>query len=206
MKRTLLLLVMVFAVNIICSQEKTTWSPTHEFFVGYGISPFKNSLPETEFCGSSSLGNKAILENLKISNAFSVGYSFYLSKKWAVGLTYSQTSTETGAKIYHGDTYDGKVKSNLRSIMFTTKYIWLQVKGVSFYSRAGLGSTIMKNDIELSPSLPDYTTIDFEEKNGVAWQVMPVGIEWAFVKNLAIFAEGGIGVEGIGLGGIKLRF
>ncbi len=135
-----------------------------ELRLGYGF------LPTTDVKHAPSTQEKW--------GSISLDYSFRVIGGLGVGAT----------GVYSSDDVN-----NYYSLMPFVKMRWLNLKIVSFYSRAGLGWRYeqMKGHSDLN-------------RSRMAWQVSPIGIEVG--TKVAAYAEGGIGDLGYLVAGLRLRF
>ncbi|NDW12908.1 hypothetical protein D0T50_08380 [Bacteroides sp. 214] len=197
----------LFFLLAVClhAQEKTT---THEFFVSYGFAPV-TSIPEPDLPINSDVNSKYTTSNEKISGTINIGYLFHLSDPFAIGVTYSYSTIKRDVVLGSSPVL-AEIENKCHTIMLTGKYEWLHLKKFSFYSRVGIGFMLLKKgDMTLADlPYPDryLPSATMENDRCVAWQVMPLGVEWNFTKSLALFAEGGVGSAGCGMAGVKVKF
>ena len=112
------------------------------------------------------------------------------------------------ADIVTGSSKPQGVYSNTcHTVMLTGKYSWLRIKKFSFYSRLAVGLTLQKGELTSDDPYVGsaFANTDLDAKK-LAWQAMPLGVEWHLVPHLAIYAEGGAGVSGCALAGLKVFF
>lgn len=90
--------------------------------------------------------------------------------------------------------------------MFNAKFNWLNIKSFSFYSRAAAGIMMKKGESSDMDGRTEslFNGVDLDE-NSFAWHFSPVGLDWNFTRHLALFAEGGVGVSGYAMAGIKIK-
>lgn len=190
------------------AQENVNRYSKHEIFVSYGFAPV-SSLPEPEFPKEGTSGGSYGTCNESKSGSVNVGYLFHISQPFAIGLTYAYNTAERDVSLLNAAIPSGKLENDCHTIMLTAKYEWLRLKRFTFYSRAGVGfMSIKEGNLEL---LGDHLSSNLsgeylENQKSFAWQLMPVGVEWRFAGPLALFAEGGVGVTGCGMAGVKIRF
>lgn len=207
MKRFLFLLLISLSTVGVYSQ-KYTFKPVHEFYVGCGIAPLQSLYPENTY-RNMAYANKYKIFEKDYSVSFSVGYLFHLSDCLAVGLTYAQRNVSLKLAMPNQDDFIASLKNKYRTILFTTKYTWFRRATFALYSRGSVGVLKLKNG---TPEYVDESTVAVYKVGGMddgtrfAWQAMPIGAEWSFVKHLALFAEAGVGIEGFGLAGVKVWF
>ncbi len=191
------------------AQENVNRYSKHEIFVSYGFAPV-GSLPEPEFPMGTPAGANTVYSTTgeNKGGTINAGYLFHISRSLAIGLQYAYNTADRDIVI-GSSTPLAHLENNCHIIMVTGKYEWLRLKRFTFYSRAGLGiMSLKKGNLELSDGhlASGISEGDLENQKSFAWQVMPVGVEWRFAGPLALFAEGGIGVTGCGMAGVKVRF
>ena len=205
MKSFLLVICLLCSFAPSLAQKAIIDYRRHEVFVSYGFSPVLLSL-ESLLPSSTPIGpnTEYTAINVEKSGFFVAGYSFHISRPLAIGLQYTYNTAE-GDFVIGSSIPLGHLNCSYHTILLTGKYEWLQLRCFTLYSRAGVGFTTIKaGEMEGEPSsfIPSYV----ENQKSFAWQVMPVGVEWRFAGPLALFAEGGIGVTGCGMAGVKVRF
>lgn len=130
--------------------------------------------------------------NRKDWGAVTVGYNYRVLKRLSIGvdLSYASNTAEF--------TSDGNLwrtqKNNYWSIMPNLRYSWLNVGILSLYSRAGVGVSC------------NTTKVDNNTKSSthLAFQVSPLGIQVG--GKISGFVEGGVGMSGSLIAGIRCRF
>ena len=205
MKRYLYLLLSLFLASAVYAQERT---PLHELFVGYGVAPVL-SMPDPSLPTNTVVNAPYSANNKRFSGTLNVGYLFHVSKPLAIGVDYSYLSVKRD--IVLGSSIPlGKIKNDCHVAMFTGKYFWLCLKRLSFYSRVGVGlAVIKKGELDVFGNSKDDLLLKsarMEDDKSVAWQAMPIGLEWRFAGHLALFAEAGAGSAGCGMAGLKVSF
>ena len=210
MKKIVVLLIACCCYALGNAQTKS-FKPSHELFVGYGISPLKSCYPDSKFTHSGYSAD-FINSDKDYSPYFSVGYLYHISDRWAVGATFGmRTLSQTLSLHASAVPYHAKLKSNQWNLMLTTRYTWKRWNTAAIYSRVGIGVARMnKADIDYYDETVKEELQTFGigglKKGRVAWQINPIGAEWSFVKHLAAFAEVGAGADGIGVAGLKVWF
>ncbi len=204
MKRYLFLLFSLFVAGTACAQQDTS---LHEFFVGYGFAPI-GAVSEPELPLDPWVNAPYTTNNKQFSGALNAGYLYHVSKPLAIGVTYSYLTVRRDVVLGSSIPLIG-IKNNCHVLMLTGKYVWLHLKRFSFYSRAGIGLILTKKGtievyVEKTPSA--LKSASLEDGKSLAWQVVPVGVEWNFAKHLSLFAEGGAGASGCCIAGLKVSF
>ena len=206
MKKVVLLILLFLAPHIVCAQEKFQ---RHELFINAGglfpilATPDVYSLSDTY---DSNIQYRT--EGSKKAVNFGIGYMYHLSHQVAIGLSYNRAYVN-GGDLYAGSSLSlGTIKQQLNVIMFTVKYQWTQNKHFNFYSRVGIGScNITESKIEDAYPGSQLDGYEFSDtKKELAWQVIPIGVDWQILSHWSLFAEGGVGVLGCLQGGIKMTF
>ena len=93
--------------------------------------------------------------------------------------------------------------------MFNVKYQWLKLWKIHLYSRAGVGA-VFYSEPEYSDSMKkwmdsyDWRDGEPESCKRFAWQVSYLGVELRPIRNLGVFAEGGLGRQGALMAGVKV--
>lgn len=208
MKKLSFLLAALLITGSICAQ--TTYQ-RHELWIGYGLLPVA-SIPDYDMPDSSGAGGNAhyVLKNSKNYGGISVGYLFHLSEPLAIGVTYSRTAVNAGDIVLGSSEAMGTIgKQKINVFMVTAKYQWLKKNDFSFYSRIAIGSRSIEDaepEFGYQTIEREFEGMEFEGKKDFAWQVVPIGMDWHFMPNLALFAEAGAGVTGCFMAGAKVTF
>lgn len=142
--------------------------------------------------GTVFTGGGVTVEKLRCSGAISVSYYRGLNKWLSVGVDLAGEHLSL--------TFKNKNTGNLTensamviSPMLTAKGNWLRRNHFDIYSRISAGVSMLNNPIEKQFS----TTF--------ATQISPIGLEFGGI-NFRGFLEGGMGTQGIFIGGLKYRF
>jgi len=171
-------------------------------FLQYGYAPI------TSFKGwTGDLLNPVKSYNLKVENqsmglgAITVGVTINLNKliELSIPLTYSRT-TGNYENLYPCENNSSYV-DNWFSLTPNVKFNWYNSKSgkLILYSRAGIGIA------SGSRKLPDTSTgTHLDTKVAFAFIASPIGIEVG--RNIAFFAEAGIGQTGSISMGVRFRF
>ncbi|WP_080903469.1 outer membrane beta-barrel protein [Parabacteroides sp. Marseille-P3160] len=205
MKRYLSLLFLILLTGVLYAQENTS---KHELFVGYGFAPI-TSIPEPDLPIDVMVNAPYSTKNKRFSGTINIGYLFHVSDPLAIGLSYSYSTVKRDVVL--GSSIPlAEIKNTCHTVMVTGKYSWLRLQRFSFYSRVGVGiMSVEKGKMDLFKVAPEYmdlSSVTMESDKCIAWQVMPIGIEWNFVKHLALFTEIGAGSAGCGIAGVKILF
>ncbi len=203
MKRFILFMLCIGLCGTAYSQKDYRY----ELFVSYGFSPLESIYePGIDFPYDPILGPAAVFKavNSESSGTFNAGFLIHVSKPFAIGLSYTYNSTESD--LFMGSEQFGEFRSKCNTVMFNAKYRWLNIKSFSFYSRAAAGIMMKKGETKGldSRSASLFNGVDLDE-NTFAWHISPIGVDWNFVRHLALFAEGGVGACGYAMAGIKIR-
>lgn len=206
MKRIILFYLM-FLLLSVAAQAQTSY-PRHELSVSYGFAPLHSFSHPGDFSGGSAAGPQTTYgtANESYSDAINASYLYHLSQSFAIGLAYTHSSMD--ADIVTGSSEAQGVYSNTcHTVMLTGKYSWLRISKFSFYSRLAVGLTLQKGELESNDPYVGsaFANADLDAKK-LAWQAMPLGVEWNLIPHLAIYAEGGAGVSGCALAGLKVFF
>ena len=209
MKKVLAFLCSLFSAALLFAQEETSY-PRHEVFASYACAPLHSFARPGNFPGSSIVGAGTVYSTSeeRFSGTFNAGYLYHVSRPLAIGIAYTRSSMD--GKVVLGSSEPMADYSNIcHTVMLTGKYSWLHVGQFSFYSRVAAGLTFQRGKLE-NDSDPyvqsDFASVDLKGGKTFAWQVAPLGMEWHFVSYLAVFAEGGVGVSGSGMVGVKAFF
>lgn len=206
MKRIILFYLMLLLLSV-AAQAQTSY-PRHELSVSYGFASLHSFSHPGDFSGGSAAGPQTTYgtANESYSDAINVSYLYHLSQSFAIGLAYTHSSMD--ADIVTGSSEAQGVYSNTcHTVMLTGKYSWLRISKFSFYSRLAVGLTLQKGELESNDPYVGsaFANADLDAKK-LAWQAMPLGVEWNLIPHLAIYAEGGAGVSGCALAGLKVFF
>ena len=177
----------------------------HEIYASYGFAPTGHTtkpeigLPDGDLGGNTSYS----LTNQRKGGTINIGYLFHATSHLSLGLSYSYNTVKD--EVHQGSSItlaNTEIKNHI--ILINAKYTWLNLSKFSFYSRGGIG-------VKFS-SKAKFTDITYfnppeqENQKRLAWQISALGVEWKFLSNLAIFAEGGAGIQGCAIVGAKVFF
>lgn len=177
MKRLLLTIMIALAAVATVSARDT------EVSVSYGASPAMSHIPvfHNHWDGMSNTWGAV---NFTIDHRFA-------EKLW-IGLSYT-FSTADSEHAWEGRY--GKV--TWHGLLVNVRYEWYTRPSMRLYSHVGVGALVEY----YSPSWED----SYNHTN-MGFQVSPIGIEADLCKNIAVFAELGYGVQGVGKAGIRIGF
>lgn len=205
MKRHLLLASIILFAGTLYSQEKDS---RHELFVGYGFSPTP-SVPGPELPIDAITNAPYSTKNKRMSGTINVGYLFHVSDPFAIGLSYSYNTLKRDV-ILGSSLPLAELENRCHTVMINSKYSWLHLKEFSFYSRAAIGIlSVVKGEMNLTDTNPQdgvLSSVTMSTDKAIAWQITPVGVEWNFARDLALFIEGGAGSVGVCMTGVKVLF
>lgn len=163
-----------------------------------GLSPLSLALYGTiagidQLIPFSSLFFGAEVQNLSSTGTFSVNYMRKLNKWLWVGGNISYES----AKVYLLDYYyipglEYTSRISCLPIMAVCKAAWLRKKHISLYSKIGIGANSIFTEGKC-------------EKINLAVQLTPIGFEFGG-KHVFGFLEGGVGLQGTLIGGVRYMF
>ncbi|RRD91380.1 outer membrane protein [Bacteroides heparinolyticus] len=204
MRHCLFLLFSLFFTNVVCAQQDAS---SHDFFIGYGFAPI-GSVSEPELPLNPWVNAPYTTNNKHFSGTLNAGYLYHVSKPLAIGVTYSYLTVKRDVVL--GSSIPlAEIKNDCHVLMLTGKYTWFHLKRFSFYSRAGVGIMLVKKgtiNVHKEDINASLESVPMEDGKSLAWQVVPVGVEWNFAKHLSLFAEGGAGASGYGIAGVKVSF
>jgi hypothetical protein len=142
---------------------------------------------------AGKVGNEKFFGNL------SAEYYYRPCKLVGVGgiFAYGQCTKED---IDHG-TKVGDVKWNFFTLMPAAKFHWVDKKYFGFYSKVGLGATLISNKYDAKTSGKD----DSASQVFLNTQISLIGLETGS-EHLRVFGEAGFGEQGIFVGGLRYQF
>lgn len=140
---------------------------------------------------------------------FNVSYMHALNNYVSIG----GTAGYTHAELSGHDDCDYKT-GHVISIMSSIRTYWFKATGCRFYSSATLGVQTQfrrkeffldyDNPFSSKPCVP-ISEIEHDTKSLPAFQLSPIGIELGG-ESVKAFAELGLGAQGLGQAGIRVRF
>ena len=161
----------------------------HEFSVSYGVCP--NSLFYYNihcFSGYSSTGKTGYYSNKHLFGPLSFDYYKRTSRLWSFG--FSGVFSDTRVDITGTDRKAWILNSTL---LAGTKLHWLNTKYLNMYSKLALGVALsIYKEIDVPFVLPNF-------------QLSLLGMEVMFTRQFGIFAEAGVGEQGIVHGGMCFK-
>lgn len=216
----------LISILAICFAAISAAAQSNEFFVSYGVAPqgIDNTPLSWKTIATVSSSTKFPYVHPTYSDkqtggnngSFTVGYMHKVIAGLSLGASYSYFTTTRNIVYDERDLYaDLAVCSKKNHVVLAlAKYQWLKVGRFSIYSRAGIGVKISGSyTIDAQPQ-----NIDGVEYGGITWnggkkkytyiayQVMPLGVDFRIVPFVYIFAEGGYGSTGCFQCGIKTKF
>lgn len=202
--RFLLLAVTLLVTGTALSQSNDYLK--HEIYASYGFAPkghvTKPELGETD--GTAGGITTYSLTNLKRSGTINIGYLYGITSNFSAGLSYTYFTDKDEVHMGSSNTLaNTEVKNHV--VLINLKYRWLTIDKFNFYSRAGLGVKF-SSKAKFTNDGGFFTAPEQTAQKRIAWQVSALGVDWSFMRNLAIFAEGGIGMQGCAMVGAKVRF
>lgn len=203
MKR-ILFLIVISAVSVLSYAQ--TEGPNNEVYFSYGTKPLIHiPTPELPSAPSDSKERRHI-NNERVSTIINIGYVYHITTPFAAGIQYSYGKVKGNVRDAISNKI-GDMKNDCHTIMMTFKYDWLNTGRFRIYTRAAAGLMIIDGNLssEENHLKPSFNSAEFDRKT-FAWHISPVGLDWAFTKNMGLFMEGGIGYSGCGIAGIRVLF
>lgn len=220
----MLLVYLRFQINTITMKSLTTLALSLVIFM---LSTLPLSAQETQFNNRVSAGVGALtapdlLEitssfvtivisggtvysgNISSTGAAFLNYDHQLSSSVSVGmgLTYSRLTRDLMFRIADEEIKAGTGSSDYYTFMGRFNHTWLKSEWVRLYYTAAFGFTIIHDKAEIEAK---YKPVDNSDNSfHVAFQLTPVGIEIG--KTFSVFAEGGLGYNGLVAAGLSYKF
>lgn len=200
-KKVILVLSLLSMCFSIFAQKNN--NSKHEVYLSYGFAPIEKSQEIDLGVPVDIAGSVYSLDNQKKSGTINIGYLYRATGHLSLGLSYTYSTVKD--EVHQGSSEalaDTEVKNHI--VLLNVKYSWLRVNNVNFYTRGGLG-------IKFS-SKAKFTNLSYynppEQKSGkrLAWQISALGVEWNLLRNMSVFAEGGAGMQGCVMAGVKAHF
>lgn len=192
-------IILILLLCVLCQGYSLAQAQRHEIYVAYGQAPI-GAQSKTIFGKNST----ASLKNENYNGSLSVGYAYCMSSRFSLGLSYSYSTYDSqvvlGASIPVAD-----VKTTNHLFLINTKFEWLKIKSFSLYTRGGIGVKYC-NKLTYENVNAMYTPDERKAEKFLAWQISVLGAEWRFIPHLAIFVEGGAGMQGCLLAGLRTHF
>ncbi|MDE6716372.1 MAG: hypothetical protein K2J74_07830 [Muribaculaceae bacterium] len=220
MKKQLISLLTICIIAISAAAQ------SNEFFVSYGVAPqgLGNTPSSWRTIASVSSSTEFPFVHPTYDDkqtggnngAFTVGYMHKVVAGLSFGASYSYFTTSRHISYDEADLKmdlaDCTKKNHV--VLALAKYQWLNIGRFSLYSRAGVGVKISSSyTINVLPQNVGGKEYGSRTWNGgtkdyayVAYQVMPLGVDFRVVPFVYIFAEGGYGSTGCFQCGIKTKF
>ncbi|MDD6006802.1 MAG: outer membrane beta-barrel protein [Bacteroidales bacterium] len=202
MKRTCILTLFCVLCGFVAMAQKEY--SRHEIYVAYGLSP--KGKESKGILGTDDVAGVAFSNaNEENNNTFSIGYAYCMSSRFSLGLSYTYSTYKSdvvlGSSIPLANT-----KTTNHMALINLKFQWLKYRNFSLYSRGGVGAKFCSK-VKLSNVKEElYTPEEQKSKKILAWHVSIGGLEWRFIPNLAVFVEGGVGMQGSFLAGLRTHF
>ena len=185
MKRIILSILIISAIPLSLDAQDYK----HEFLASYGVYP--NSLFYYNihcFSGYSSSGKTGYYSNKHLLGPLSFDYYNRTSRLWSFG--FSGVFSDTCVDITGTDRKAWILNSTL---LAGTKLHWLNTKYLNMYSKLALGVALsIYKEIDVPFVLPNF-------------QLSLLGMEVMFTRQFGIFAEAGVGEQGIVHGGMCFK-
>jgi len=190
-------------------RAQTNLDLKNELYASYGVGSVPQIGVSLGFILGNALGNAiangiimkfggtgvTYTEEIKGTNAISLGFNRYPAKRWSVGLQGVFERVDNRLEFSNGNV--GISRVDVWTGMVRTDFRWINKPGFKFYSGAAIGgSSFNYYDVD-DPSNNDKS---FE----LAFAATPLGLR--FGKNIGVFVEAGIGWDGLIKAGISGRF
>ena len=202
-KRLLLSLLLLFAVMSGYSQNGM--DTRNEIYVSYGFVPVGHVAKPELGVVPDLLGGTSVysLTNQKKSGTINIGYLYRATGHLSLGLSYTYSTVKD--EVHQGSSIalaNTEVKNHI--VLLNVKYSWLRLNNVNFYTRGGLGVQFSSKAKFIDSVY--YNPPEQKSEKRLAWQVSALGVEWNFLRNMSVFAEGGAGMQGCVMAGVKAHF
>lgn len=195
----------VFFIAIICLLLGTNLNAQkRELRVSYGAftsNEFFQILGDEVMSTALTLGNYST-SNAKSIGAFSVDYSYALSKRLRIGGTFVFDTNNKDVSYDKGVNLAGKANNYYLTVMPQATFAYVTKPCFELYSGLALGASMRRetfNPTSSSTYKKDISTIFLP-----AFQVNAIGVRVG--KKLAGFAEIGFGAKGLVNAGVSYRF
>jgi len=177
----------------------------HEFAISYGSVSNSTWLATMEDIAmiTSSLGTISYSDGT-FFGPLSAEYFYHISPKIGVGVI-GAFARETKDIFVGGKKYnDDKATNTYITLLPAVKFNWVDKQNWGLYSKLGLGATFRNQKQEWSDS-NSHQKSESSTDVFLNFQATAIGIEGG-LPNLRLFAELGVGEQGIVLGGVRARF
>lgn len=206
MKNIRCLITTVFALfmgtSILSAQ---TTQPESRLSAGVGFLTAPDIMEVTASFSSIIIsGGTLYTDNVSSTGAAFVQYDRCITPgiMVGVGLTFSRLERDLMAKILDEPLKVGTGRSDYYSLMGRFHHNWLKTDLVRIYYGAGFGFTIIHDQADIDARYKPTNTS--QNAFHVAFQITPFGIEVG--RKLSVFAEGGLGFNGLIAAGLSYRF
>lgn len=198
--KKMLLLVVAAVIATMSVSAQNGYDTKHEIGISYGYMSTTQWLDAVIMGGLNILGG---LEPVKgsVIGPVSAEYFYHVNDWLGVGgiFTFAYTKATYDQTIDHvADAFTSK--TSYFTVLPAVKFNWFRRDHFGMYSKVGVGVT-MGN---LKANHPDEKP-ETETSWGFNWQLSAIGIEFGGAQ-LRGFIEGGIGVQGAALAGIRYKF
>lgn len=188
--KTKFICILIIAISVIVLPNKVlgqTMGDDHEISLGVGI------LTIDQVLGAENT------DNLRFLGAFSFSYKYYVSQRFAAGLTIISDRV-AGDLVDRDDILIGSMKRHYLTIAPELKLVYVNERLFRLYGTAGIGYTF---GTEHSEDLQGVEDEPFHI-NHLNFHITPVGFR--FGRTVGVFAEIGIGYKGVVAAGISGYF
>lgn len=200
MRKDIYLILLLF---VLCQGVALAQAQRHEIYVAYGLSP-KGAQSKPVFAPVKKDQLQYSLSDEKMSGTISVGYAYCMSSRFSLGLSYTYSTYDTQVVLGSSNPL-ADVKTTNHLFLINTKFEWLKIKSFSLYTRGGIGVKYC-NKLTYENVNAMYTPDERKAEKFLAWQISVLGAEWRFIPHLALFVEGGAGMQGCLLAGLRTHF
>ncbi|MDO5442621.1 MAG: hypothetical protein Q4G10_03020 [Bacteroidia bacterium] len=170
--------------------------PSNEFSLSYGV---VSTLDIEMVLGSAlvvvATGGTWNVKDMSSTGALSAQFYHNFNDRTAVGAVFS--FEDFSGDAYSKEEYIGKFGAVSFGVMPAFRYTWLYKDHIGFYSRIAAGVNAMAEPEQ------EISTKDLSAQ--FAFQATLLGFEFG-ARNVRGFLEGGLGIQGLVLGGIKFAF
>jgi hypothetical protein len=145
------------------------------------------------------------------SGPIEIGFKYFLSDKWSIGLMYNSSSATTEKINVNdgiGNDYDYSFGVSFNTFLTQVDYTWKNDEKYSLYSGVGLGYVDVTADVNLtvnSGTASESITFSAAEST-VAYHLTFIGANSRLIGGLGVYAELGYGYNGIFNGGLSYKF
>jgi hypothetical protein len=202
MKKILVMMVATFMVTLSVKAQSQDEYYKHEIAVAYGGMSNSNWMSIGDALGTVLVtGGYFSYDDGSFVGPISAEYFYHISPLiglGAMGVYAKETKDMTmGGKVY------GEAKSTYVSVMPGAKFNWLRKKNFGLYSKVGIGPCFRTRSEKYSTD--SKSADDSSSDVCFNFQVSALGIE-AGANNFWGFIELGLGEQGMGLAGLRVKF